>query len=76
MGVKRRAKAGHYYERRRTRSGRFYTVPRGSDKDEWNTMVWVVCLMVGCFLAPFTYLMSLGIGVLIAIAITATLYPE
>jgi len=70
MGVKRRAKDGHYYERRRTYGGRFYTVQRASDKDEWNTMVWVVCIMVGCFLAPFTYLMSLAFGVLIAIAAT------
>ena len=72
MGVKRRAKAGHYYERRRTRSGRFYTVRRGSDKDEWNATIWALCIMVGCFLAPFTYLMSLAFGVLIAIAATTS----
>jgi hypothetical protein len=76
MGVKRRAKAGHYYERRRTRSGRFYTVPRGSNKDERNATIWGTCLLAGIFLAPFTYLTSLPIGVLIALAATTSGIPE
>jgi hypothetical protein len=70
MGVKRQAKDGHYYERRRTYGGRFYTVQRASDKEEWNTMVWVMSVLFGLFLTPFTYGISLGIGVLMALAAT------
>ena len=33
MGKLRRAKDGHYYERRRTRNGRFYTVQRDPEEE-------------------------------------------
>jgi len=50
MGHVRRAKAGHYYERRRTRSGRYYTVTRSSS-DPGAAILAVICLL----LAPFTF---------------------
>jgi len=50
MGRVRRAKAGHYYERRRTRSGRYYTVTRSSSDFDTAFLV-VICLLM----APFTF---------------------
>jgi len=73
MGIKRRAKAGHYYERRRTRSGRYYTVSRGSDREEAITTVWVSALLLGVFLSPFTYLLSIPLALLCAFAATRAL---
>jgi hypothetical protein len=72
MGVKRRAKDGHYYEYRRTRSGRYYTVQRDSDEAEAKTTIWVVALLLGIFIAPFTYLMSIPIALLLALVATST----
>jgi len=73
MGVKRRAKAGHYYERRRTRSGRYYTVPRGSDREERNITIWVAFGFIGLLLAPFTYLISIPAFLLLALVTTIAL---
>lgn len=56
MGIKRRAKAGHYYCRRRTRSGRYYTVQLGRND---NTLLGVFVVCVALIAAPFTFGISL-----------------
>jgi len=70
MGIKRQAKDGHYYEYRRTRGGRFYTVQRGTDEEETKGLIWCFFLMVGILAAPFTMLLSFPVCVVLAAVIT------
>ena len=47
MGELRRAKDGHYYERRRSYGGRFYTVQRDPEGEaRWNRQLASGCLVV------------------------------
>ena len=55
MGQLRQAADGHWYERRRTRSGRFYTVQRSSPAGNEVTMLLVLMLVA----APFTFGLTL-----------------
>jgi hypothetical protein len=57
LGRIRRAKAGHLYERRRTRSGRFYTVQHSDIGIEGCS--FVLLLLFGILLVPVTFGLSL-----------------
>ena len=57
MGKLRRAKDGHYYERRRTMGGRFYTVQRDPEEEQRSA---------GC---AALVLLALAIGVGLAVYI-------
>jgi hypothetical protein len=67
MGIKRQAQDGRFYERRRTRGGRYYTVVRGSDSDEARRAVVVLCILFGVLLIPFTYGLSLVLPIAFAL---------
>jgi hypothetical protein len=47
-------------------------VQRDSDEAEAKTTIWVVALLLGIFIAPFTYLMSIPIALLLALVATST----
>ena len=58
MGIKRQAKDGHQYERRRTRGGRYYTVQRGYSAKDKGRLTYLIVLL-GLCLAPITAGLSL-----------------
>lgn len=61
MGKLRRAKDGHYYERRRTMGGRFYTVQRDPEEEARSA---------GCA-AMFLLALAIGVGLAVYIPYAA-----
>lgn len=64
MGKIRVAKDGHLYERRRTYGGRYYTVQHS----QGDGTGWIIGLhlFIGVMLAPFTYLLSIPVALVVA----------
>jgi hypothetical protein len=63
MGIRHQAKHGGFYERRRTIGGRYYTVSRGSNKEEARQTAMAISILFGVLLVPFTCGLSLALPI-------------
>ena len=67
MGYYRRHYPKPYTEYKTDSRGRTYRVDRGGDTDGWD---WGIPLFLGVMLVPFTYGLSLPIGLLLILVLT------